>query len=271
MKQQERLRKDFMSFARDCKLPTTTVEGYAKYALSGPTSVSSRLSTSIVDFDMPANAGVMDVFTRLMADRILYLGTEIHSDVMNVINAQLMFMDSISNEPIKMYINSPGGEIYSGLATYDVIQCLETPIYTCVAGLAASMGFILAIAGEKGHRYALPNSRLMQHQPMGGTWGQATDVELYMKEMNFVKKQLYNIIVDHTGQKYKKVEKDCDRDDWMSPIDAVKYGAIDKVVRKFSDIKQEEEEIDQLNAEIDHLNAEINEALANANLTEEEE
>jgi ATP-dependent Clp protease, protease subunit len=244
MKHQDRLRNDFASFARENKVSTTKMEGYANYSLSNPRNAANRLSTSIIDFDLPANAGIMDVFTRLLAERIIYVGTEIYDDVVNVINAQLMFLDSVSDEPIKMYINSPGGAIYSGLATYDMMQCIEAPVYTCVAGLAASMGFILAIGGEKGHRYALPNSRLMQHQPLGGTWGQATEVELYMKEMNFLKNQLYGIIVDHTGQPLKKVRKDCDRDDWMSPAEALKYGAIDHIIKKFSEIKEENIEND---------------------------
>jgi ATP-dependent Clp protease protease subunit len=171
------------------------------------------------------NVSVLDIF----------LGEEIDDYVANIINAQLLFLDTEENneEPIWLYINSPGGDCYSGLAIYDTMQAIKAPVYTNVMGMAASMAFILAISGEKKHRYAMKHSRLMLHQPLGGIpFSQATDIEIYNKEMQTVKNDLINIVVKHTGQSIEKVKNDADRDNWMNTTVARDYGAIDKILLK---------------------------------------
>jgi ATP-dependent Clp protease protease subunit len=176
------------------------------------------------------NSSILDVFSRLMKDNIIYLGTVIDENVANVVNAQLLFLESQSDDPIWMYINSPGGDVYSGLAIYDVMNLVKAPIYTVIAGMAASMAFILSTSGAKGHRYALKHSRLLLHQPSGGSVGQATDIAINNKEIQIIKKELYEIVSLNTGQSFNKVKKDGERDYWMKTDDALKYGAIDKIL-----------------------------------------
>lgn len=181
------------------------------------------------------NTSTISVFDRLMMDRIIFLGEAIDDFVANVINAQLLFLSSEedNNEAIWTYINSPGGECYSSLAIYDTMQIISSDVYTCTMGLAASMGFVLAISGKKGHRYALKHSRLMQHQPwQGGGGGMASDVEIGNRELQGLKSDLLNIISLHTGQDIAKVKEDCDRDYWMTTAKAIEYGAIDKILLK---------------------------------------
>jgi len=193
--------------------------------------------TPMVVEQSKSNMQIISVFDRLMQDRIIFLGEGIDDFLANTINAQLLFLDSITDEenpePIWLYINSPGGSVYSGLAIYDTMQMIKSPVYTCVMGLAASMGFILSIAGEKGHRYALPNSKLMLHQPLGGTgYGQATEIDIYNDEMQKVKSTLYDIIVKHTNADLKKVKKDGERDKWLTAEESLTYGAIDEIKSK---------------------------------------
>lgn len=188
--------------------------------------------TPMITEEFDRNTQLKSVFDKLLEERIIYLGTGIDDDVANTINAQLLYLDSITDEenpePIYIYINSPGGDVYSGLAIYDTMQLINSPVYTVVTGLAASMAFVIAVAGEK--RYALKNSRLMQHQPISHIgWAQATDIEIENKEIQLLKKLLIEIIAEHTNQKVSKVRKDCERDYWMSAQDAVKYGAIDEI------------------------------------------
>ncbi len=186
--------------------------------------------TPMVVEESASNMSIISVFDRLMQDRIIFLGEPIDDFIANTINAQLLFLDSDSNEPIWLYINSPGGDVYSGLAIYDTMRMIKSPVYTCVMGLAASMAFILSIAGEKGHRYALPNSKLMLHQPLGGIdFTQATDIAIYNVEMQDIKQDLINIIVEQTGQDIKKVSEDMERDYWLSSKKALEYGAIDYI------------------------------------------
>lgn len=174
-----------------------------------------------------------DIYSRLLKERIIFLGTEINDDVSNLIIAQLLFLQSEDAEKdISIYINSPGGVVTSGLAIYDTMQFLKCPITTYCVGQAASMGAVLLAAGTKGKRFALPNARIMIHQPLGGSQGQATDIEIQTKEILRMKKRLNEILAFHTGQPLKTIEKDTDRDFFMSAAEGVKYGLVDEVVAK---------------------------------------
>ena len=176
------------------------------------------------------NVTQMDVFSRLMADRIIFLGTEIDDTVANVIIAQLLYLSSQDPEsPITMYLNTPGGSVYDGLAIYDTMQYISNEVQTVCTGLAASMGSVLLCAGEKGKRFALPHSRIMIHQPLGGAHGQASDIEITAKEILKLKGELYQIIADHSGKTLKQIEKDADRDHWLTAKEAVEYGMIDDI------------------------------------------
>jgi ATP-dependent Clp protease protease subunit len=174
-----------------------------------------------------------DIYSRLLKERIIFLGTEINDDVSNLIIAQLLFLQSEDAEKdISMYINSPGGVVTAGMAIYDTMQFLKCPITTYCVGQAASMGAVLLAAGTKGKRFALPNARIMIHQPLGGSQGQATDIEIQTKEILRMKKRLNEILADHTGKPIKTIEKDTDRDFFMSAAEAVAYGLVDEVVAK---------------------------------------
>ena len=180
------------------------------------------------------NGMPVDVFSKLLDDRIIFLSTEIDSDVCNIIKAQLLYLESESDDDIKIYIDSPGGSVYSGLGLLDVMDFVKPDIITINTGLAASMGAVILCSGTKGKRKALKRSRTMIHQPMsyGGYVQQASDMEIEAKEMNSIKKELYEIISDMTGQNYDRVSKDGDRDYWMTAIEAKKYGMIDDIVTK---------------------------------------
>jgi ATP-dependent Clp protease protease subunit len=174
-----------------------------------------------------------DIYSRLLKERIIFLGTEINDDVSNLVIAQLLFLQSEDAEKdISIYINSPGGVVTSGMAIYDTMQFLKCPITTYCVGQAASMGAVLLTAGTKGKRFALPNARIMIHQPLGGSQGQATDIEIQTKEILRMKRRLNEILAFHTGQPIKTIEKDTDRDFFMSAAEAVKYGLVDEVVTK---------------------------------------
>ncbi len=174
-----------------------------------------------------------DIYSRLLKERIIFIGTEINDDVSNLIIAQLLFLQSEDAEKdISIYINSPGGVVTAGMAIYDTMQFLKCPITTYCVGQAASMGAVLLAAGTKGKRFALPNARMMIHQPLGGSQGQATDIEIQTKEILRMKKRLNEILAFHTGQSLKTIEKDTDRDFFMSAAEAVKYGLVDEVVVK---------------------------------------
>ncbi len=175
----------------------------------------------------------MDVFSRLMMDRIIFLGLPIDDDVANIIEAQLLYLDSADpNKDIQIYFNTPGGSVYAGLGIYDTMQWISSDVATICTGMAASMGAILLAAGAKGKRSALKHSRVLIHQPMGGAQGQATDIEITAREIQKLKKELYEVIVAHTGQEYQKVEKDADRDYWMTADEAKAYGMIDEVLHR---------------------------------------
>ncbi|MBG7628878.1 MAG: ATP-dependent Clp endopeptidase proteolytic subunit ClpP [Bacteroidetes bacterium] len=177
------------------------------------------------------NVAQMDVFSRLMMDRIIFLGTAIDDYVANIIQAQLLFLESVdSSKDISIYINSPGGGVYAGLGIYDTMQFIKPEVATICTGMAASMGAVLMCAGEKGKRSALPHSRVMIHQPLGGAQGQASDIEITAREIMKLKNELYEIISKHSGQTMEKVHADSDRDYWMKADEAKAYGMIDEVL-----------------------------------------
>ena len=172
-----------------------------------------------------------DIYSRLLKDRIVFLGHQVTDEVANLITAQLLFLESEDPEKeINFYINSPGGSVTAGLAIYDTMQFIKPPVSTLCLGQAASMGALLLLAGQKGRRYALPHSRIMIHQPLGGAQGQATDIDIQAREILRIREELNNIIVRHTGQQLKKIEKDTDRDMFLTPELAVEYGLIDEVI-----------------------------------------
>lgn len=189
--------------------------------------------TQYVIEERPGNFRAIDVFTRLISDRIIFLGMGIDDQVANLIQAQLLFL--ASSEPKKdivMYINSPGGSVYAGLGIYDTMQWIDPDVATICTGLAASMGAVLLTAGSANKRSSLPHGRIMIHQPMSGMQGQASDMEISLRQTLEVKKDLYNILAKHSSQKYDKIEKDSDRDYWMRAIEAKEYGLIDEVLEK---------------------------------------
>ena len=196
--------------------------------------IVSSMTPYIIE-ERQLNVAQMDVFSRLMMDRIMFLGTAITDSVANVIQAQLLFLQSTdSSRDIQMYINSPGGSVYAGLGIYDTMQYIKPDVATICTGCAASMAAVLLCAGKKGKRSALKHSRVMIHQPSGGMQGQSTDMEITLKQMQELRKDLYNILAHHTGKTYKEIEKDSDRDKWMRSEEAKEYGIIDEVLIKKS-------------------------------------
>jgi ATP-dependent Clp protease protease subunit len=193
---------------------------------------SSYISPTIIE-ERQLNVAQMDVFSRLMMDRIIFLGTQIDDYTANVIQAQLLYLDSAdSGKDISIYINSPGGSVYAGYGIYDTMQFINSNVSTICTGIAASMAAVLLVAGEKGKRFALKHSRVMIHQPLGGAQGQASDIEITAREIGKIKKELYTIISDHSGQPFDRVEKDSDRDYWMTSAEAEDYGMVDDVLVK---------------------------------------
>ena len=177
------------------------------------------------------NIAIFDVFSRLMMDRIIFMGTAINDQVANIIQAQLLFLESTdASKDIQIYINSPGGSVYAGLGIYDTMQLIKPDVATICTGMAASMGAVLLCAGEKGKRSGLTHSRVMIHQPLGGAQGQASDIEITAREILTLKEELYKIISKHSGQTYEKVYEDSDRDYWMKADKALEYGMIDEVL-----------------------------------------
>ena len=179
------------------------------------------------------NVTQLDVFSRLMMDRVIFLGTEVNDYTANVLQAQLLYLDA--NDPgkdINVYINSPGGSVYAGLGIYDTMQFIQSDVATICTGMAASMAAVLLVAGKEGKRSALPHSRVMIHQPMGGVQGQASDIEIEAREIQKLKKELYTIIADHSHTEFDKVWADSDRNYWMTAEEAKEYGMIDKVLVK---------------------------------------
>jgi len=191
---------------------------------------NNYISPTIIE-ERQMNVAQMDVFSRLMMDRIIFLGVPINDDVANIIQAQLLFLESADpTKDIQVYMNTPGGSVHAGLGIYDTMQYISPDIATICTGMAASMGAVLLTAGTAGKRSALTHSRIMIHQPMGGAQGQASDIEITAREIQKLKKELYEIIAKHSGNTYKKIEKDSDRDYWMIAEEAKAYGMIDEVL-----------------------------------------
>lgn len=193
-----------------------------------------RFTSSITPYiieERQLNVTQMDVFSRLMMERLIFLGTGVNDEVSNIIQAQMLFLESVDPDAdISLYINSPGGGVYAGLGIYDTMQYIKPDVSTICTGLAASMGAVLLCAGTKGKRFALPHSRIMIHQPLGGAEGQATDIEITAREILKLKKELYDILSEQSGQNYEKIYSDCERDYWMKAIEAKEYGLIDEVM-----------------------------------------
>jgi ATP-dependent Clp protease protease subunit len=197
------------------------------------TAVRNYIPNPIVIEQTPRGERQYDIYSRMLLDRIIFLGTEVNDVVANLLVAQMFFLESSDPEkPIQLYINSPGGSVYAGLGIYDVMQYVKPEVYTYCTGLAASMGAFLLAAGSKGNRFALPNARIMIHQPLGGARGQASDIEIQAKEILFLKKRLNEMLAHHTGKPLEFIAKETDRDNYLSAETAIEYGLIDKVVKK---------------------------------------
>jgi ATP-dependent Clp protease protease subunit len=207
--------------------------GISSLTLERYTSVYGNYISPTIIEERQMNIATMDVFSRLMMDRIIFLGVPINDYVANIIQAQLLFLESVdAKKDIQIYLNTPGGSVYAGLGIYDTMQYISSNVATICTGMAASMGAVLLCAGEKGKRTALKHSRILIHQPMGGAEGQASDIEITAREIQKLKKELYDIIAKHSGQKYAKIWKDSDRDYWMTADEAKDYGMIDEVLIK---------------------------------------
>ena len=205
---------------------------YSSYFNKNITSISANgyISPTIIE-ERQLNVAQMDVFSRLMMDRIIFLGIAIDDYVANIIQAQMLFLESAdAKKDISVYLNTPGGSVYAGLGIYDTMQYITPDVATICTGMAASMGAVLMCAGTKKKRTALPHARVMIHQPMGGAEGQASDIEITAREIMKLKKELYDIIAKHSGQEYEKVHKDSDRDYWMTAQEAKDYGMLDEVL-----------------------------------------
>lgn len=217
-------------------------EEFRKYAVKGQNISGTTFDdyvhhvenmTRAVIEERPTNFREIDVFSRLIMDRIIFLGMQVEENIANIITAQLLFLESVdSKKDIMMYINSPGGSVYAGLGMYDTMQFIAPDVATICTGMAASMGAVLLSGGAAGKRSALPHSRIMIHQPSGGMQGQSRDMEITLKQMQELRKDLYNILSKHSGKTYNQIEKDSDRDYWMRATEAKEYGLIDEVLEK---------------------------------------
>ncbi len=211
----------------------TKHQGISSLRLDQYTSIANNYISPTIIEERQLNIATMDVFSRLMMDRIIFLGVAIDDYVANIIQAQLLFLESVDpNKDIQIYLNTPGGSVYAGLGIYDTMQYINPDVATICTGMAASMGAVLLCAGEKGKRTALPHSRVLIHQPMGGASGQASDIEITHIEIQKLKKELYEIISKHSKRTYKQIWKDADRDYWMTAIEAKEYGMIDEILER---------------------------------------
>lgn len=228
------LQRDFNLYATKGQgINSLTLDRYKKFqsgiSMYSPMR-SAYINPSIIE-ERQLNVAQMDVFSRLMMDRIIFLGTAIDDDVANIIQAQLLFLESTdASNDIQIYLNSPGGYVQAGLGIYDTMQYIKPDVATICTGLAASMASVLLCAGAPKKRSALKHSRVMIHQPMGGTQGQASDMVIAVQEIQKTKQELYSIIAEHSGQSIKKIEKDADRDHWLTSTEALEYGMIDEIL-----------------------------------------
>lgn len=223
------MQNDFIKFAVSQGFNSMHVEKVMSESAKQNVISDNYISPSILE-ERQLNVTQMDVFSRLMMDRIIFLGTDINDYTANVIQAQLLYLDSVdSDRDISIYLNTPGGSVYAGLGIYDTMQFVKSRVATICTGLAASMGAVLLVAGEQGMRAALPHSRVMIHQPLGGIQGQASDIEITAREILKLKEELYQIIAQHSGQAIERIRQDADRDHWMTAQEALDYKMIDKV------------------------------------------
>lgn len=220
------MKDDFALFSRDYGVTSTQLFDYkskfdvnCEYSYVSPTIIEER----------QLNVAQMDVFSRLMMDRVMFLGAEINDTVANIIVSQLLYLDSTENSKIHLYINSPGGSVTAGYAIYDVMKSISSEVYTLCVGLSASMASVILSGGTKGKRFAMPHSKIMIHQPLGGISGQASDIEIASREIIKVKESLYKTLAENTGKSFDEIKRDSDRDFWMTADEAVEYGIIDKV------------------------------------------
>ena len=215
--------KDFYKYALSKGVSSNLLDSYSsKMGYINPTIIEER----------PLNITQMDVFSKLIQERQIFLGTEIDADVANIINAQLLYLDSVGSEDITILVNSPGGVCYDGLAITDTMNYITSDVGTTCVGMAASMGAVILSCGEKGKRFALPHSRVMIHQPLGGASGQCSDIIIEAEQIQILKKELYNILAENSGQTFEKILADCDRNYWMIAEEAKEYGLIDDVIKK---------------------------------------
>src|SRR6476469_6363686 len=218
------IQKEFENYAvKHRGISSNTLNDYEKYQVND-------LTPNIIE-ERPMNVDVMDVYSRLMMDRIIFLGYPINDEVANIVTAQMLFLESTDRtRDIQMYINSPGGNVYSGLGMYDTMNYITPDVSTICIGMAASMAAVLLCAGTKGKRTALKHARVMMHQPSGAIGGQASDIEITVNEIRKLRKELYEIYANHTGKTLKQIEKDSDRDYWLTAIEAKEYGLVDEVL-----------------------------------------
>ena len=210
----------------------TGISSHRLYDYTAAVTRAAYVSPTIIE-ERQLNIATMDVFSRLMMDRIIFLGAPVNDDVANIVQAQLLFLESADpDKDIQIYINSPGGSVSAGLGIYDTMQLVRCDVATICTGLAASMGAVLLTAGTRGKRSALPHSRVMIHQPLGGVEGQASDIEITAREILRTKRELYDILASHSGRSYEDIERDADRDYWMTSEEARAYGLIDEVLTK---------------------------------------
>lgn len=224
------MNKDFEKYASSKRgVNPLTLSAYAGF-VSGQIPSAAYINPTIIE-ERQLNVATMDVFSRLMMDRIIFLGVPINDDVANIVQAQLLYLESSdAAADIQLYLNSPGGQVYAGWGIYDTMNLVRPNVCTICTGMAASMAAVLLAAGHKGGRSALPHSRIMIHQPMGGTEGQASDIEIEAREILKTRKELYSSLAENTGKSLQQIEKDADRDYWMTSQEALAYGMIDEIM-----------------------------------------
>ncbi len=224
---------EFMKYAtRHMGMSTMHLEKYAATIGGMATPQVTGFSPNVIE-ERQMNIAALDVFSRLMMDRIIFMGVAVSDYVANVVQAQLLFLESVDpKRDVQMFINSPGGSVIAGMGMYDTMQYVTPDVATICTGLAASMGSVLLSAGEKGKRSILPHARVMIHQPSGGMQGQFSDMEINYRLISQLRDELYNILANHTGQTFEAIEKDSDRDNWMTAKEAVAYGLVDEVLTR---------------------------------------
>lgn len=219
------IKTDFQKFAASNGINSLKLYDYNKF-------INGYVSPTIIE-ERQMHVTQMDVFSKLIQERQIFLGTGIDADVANIINAQLLYLDSVgTDDDITILVNTPGGSVIDGLSIYDTMNYIASDVSTITVGMAASMGSIIASSGTKGKRFILPHSRFLLHQPLGGCNGQASDIEIEYKEIQYMKEELYKILVENTGQSFDKIYKDADRDFWLTADESVNYGLVDSIIKK---------------------------------------